>query len=199
MSQRKAKQARQAQQQAASPPSLWARHRNLLLGAAAALVVALVAAGAVIARDTGPAQAINVSTAGGAIELSGTDPVTGEAVSLASYAGTPVVLNIWGSWCHGCIEEAEDLREFTAAHPEVQMIGIDLQDTKSAAKEFYEEWRWTHPSVFDPDGAISFRLGLQGTPTTFFLDENHRIVTQIVGATDRAGFEQGLQAALAAS
>lgn len=196
MSQRKAKQARRARQEAAAPPSFWTRRQRPLVGVAAALVVVLVAIGAVVARGTGPAQAIAVDTSGGAIQLTGTDPITNEPVSLADYAGKPVVLNVWGSWCHGCIEEAEDLREFTEAHPEMQMIGIDLQDTKSAAREFYEEWRWTHPSVFDPDGAISFRLGLQGTPTTFFLDENHHIVTKIVGATDRAGFERGLEAAL---
>jgi peroxiredoxin len=128
------------------------------------------------------------------VSFSGTDPITGDTVSLADYSGTPVVLNVWGSWCPGCVAEAEDLRRFAADHPEVQVIGIDLQDSVGAAKEFYERWRWTHPSVFDPDGEISFSLGLQGTPSTFFLDRQHRIVTRIVGVTDYAGFEQGLEA-----
>jgi hypothetical protein len=37
---------------------------------------------------------------------------------------------------------------------------------------------------------------LQGTPSTFFLDREHRIVSRIVGETDLAGFERGLDAAL---
>jgi hypothetical protein len=49
--------------------------------------------------------------------------------------------------------------------------------------------------VFDPDGEISYSLGLQGTPSTFFLDRDHRIASRIVGETDYAGFEQGLEAA----
>jgi thiol-disulfide isomerase/thioredoxin len=96
----------------------------------------------------------------------------------------PVVINVWGSWCPGCIAEAEDLGRFAADHPEVQVAGVDLQDSGEAAKDFYERWRWTHPSVFDPDGEISFALGLQGTPSTFFLDRQHRIVSRIVGETD---------------
>ena len=133
------------------------------------------------------------------MSFSGSDPITGERVSLDRYAGTPVVINVWGSWCPGCIAEAEDLRRFAADHPEVQVVGVDLQDSRDAANDFYERWRWTHPSVFDPDGEISFSLGLQGAPSTFFLDREHRIVSRIVGETDYAGFERGLEAALEAS
>jgi thiol-disulfide isomerase/thioredoxin len=156
--------------------------------------VAVLAAGIVVARGTGAAEPVAVG-GGDAVSFSGADPITGEQVSLERYAGRPVVINVWGSWCPGCIAEAEDLRRFAADHPEVQVVGVDLQDSKDAARGFYERWRWTHPSVFDPDGEISYSLGLQGTPSTFFLDRRHRIVTRIVGETDYAGFERGLEAA----
>lgn len=161
-------------------------------------LVAVLGVGIVVARGTGAAGPI-VEQSGGAVSFSGSDPITGKRVSLDDYAGKPVVINVWGSWCPGCIAEAEDLRRFAADHPEVQLIGVDLQDTRGAAREFYARWRWTHPSVFDPDGEISFSLGLQGTPSTFFLDREHRIVSRIVGETDYAGFERGLEAAVAES
>ena len=161
----------------------------------AALVTAIVAIGAFTARGTGAADPI-VEDGGDAVSFSGEDPITGKPVSLEDYAGKPLVINVWGSWCPGCIAEAEDLRRFAEDHPEVQLIGVDLQDTDSGAKEFYEDWDWTHPSVFDPSGEISFSLGLQGTPTTFFTDSQHRIVTRIVGETDYDGFVQGLETAL---
>lgn len=146
-------------------------------------LVAVLGAGIVVARGTGAAEPIAAS-GGETISFSGADPVTGEPVSLGDYFGKPVVINVWGSWCPGCSAEAEDLRRFADDHPDVQVLGIDLQDTKDAAKAFYERWRWTHPSVFDPDGEISFSLGLQGTPSTFFLDRKHRMVSRIVGETD---------------
>jgi thiol-disulfide isomerase/thioredoxin len=174
------------------------RDRRAWAVAVALPLVAVLATGIVVARGTGAAEPIAART-GDAVSFSGSDPITGERVSLDGYAGKPVVINVWGSWCPGCIAEAEDLRRFAEDHPEVQVIGVDLQDSRDAAKDFYERWRWTHPSIFDPDGEISFSLGLQGTPSTFFLDREHRIVTRIVGETDYAGFERGLEAALEAS
>lgn len=166
--------------------------------AGVAVLAGVLVIGVLAARGTGAAEPIFQRDAD-SVSFSGTDPVTGQQVSLSDYAGRPLVINVWGSWCPGCAVEAEDLRRFAEDHPEVQLIGVDLQDSRSAAKAFYERYGWTHPSVFDPDGTISFSLGLQGTPTTFFTDREHRIVTRIVGETDYAGFAQGLEAALGAS
>jgi len=199
VSQRKARELRRSSTNESPDFTRGRRRRSTVIAiVAAASVVALVAAGVFVARDTGPAQAVS-STSGSSVSFSGEDPITGKNVSLADYAGKPVVINVWGSWCEGCIAEAVDLRTFVERHPEVQMIGVDLQDTKDAARAFYARWGWRHPGVFDPRGEISASLGLQGTPTTFFLDREHRIVTRIVGATDLAGFERGLQEALSPS
>ena len=201
MSQRRARRARQTATEGGASESrlrrlLEDRRTWLVVGAAA--VVAVLAIGIVVARGTGAAEPI-AAQSGDTVSLSGSDPITGKRVSLDDYDGKPVVINVWGSWCPGCSAEAEDLRRFGEDHPEVQLIGVDLQDSKAAAKDFYERWRWTHPSVFDPDGEISFSLGLQGTPSTFFLDREHRIVARIVGETDYAGFEKGLESTLAAN
>ena len=170
--------------------------RRLWAGVGVVVLVAVLAVGIAVARRTGAAEPVSARSEE-TVTFSGSDPITGKRVSLDDYLGMPVVINVWGSWCPGCIAEAEDLRRFAADHPEVQVVGVDLQDTKGAARAFYERWRWTHPSVFDPDGEISFSLGLHGTPSTFFLDREHRIVSRIVGETDLAGFERGLDAALA--
>jgi thiol-disulfide isomerase/thioredoxin len=132
-------------------------------------------------------------------DLLGEDPITGEEVALADFGGKPVVINVWASWCPGCIEEAVDLREFAADHPDVVVLGIDFQDTVQGARDFYRRWDWTHPSIFDSAGTQTAALGLFGMPTTFFLDREHRIAARVVGATDRAGFEHGLQLATRAS
>ena len=106
------------------------------------------------------------------------------------------MINIWASWCPGCIAEAEDLRRFAAAHPEAQVIGLDIQDSRAGARDFYRQWGWAWPSVFDPSGELAARLGLQGLPTTLFLDEEHRVVARIVGEGNFDGFEEGLAQAV---
>jgi thiol-disulfide isomerase/thioredoxin len=176
--------------------------------AIAAVLAAVVAVGIVLASGgdggslgTTPSAAAppRASDLRPAPDLSGVDPVTGKDVSLADFRGKPVVVNIWASWCPGCNEEAADLRRFAAAHPEAVVLGIDFQDTRAGAKDFYRRGGWTHASIWDVAGTQTAALGLQGLPTTYFLTADHRIAAQVVGASDFAGFEQGLAAAKRAS
>jgi hypothetical protein len=72
---------------------------------------------------------------------------------------------------------------------------VSTSGTPVAMRAFYRRWRWRHPSIFDPSGELAARLALQGLPSTFVLDTEHRIVSRIVGATDLAGFEDALRQA----
>jgi cytochrome c biogenesis protein CcmG, thiol:disulfide interchange protein DsbE len=129
--------------------------------------------------------------------VAGPDVRTGRQISLGDYRGKPVVINFWGSWCGGCLIEAHDLVAFAKAHPAVPLIGVDTEDSKSSAREFYRRYGFTHPSIFDPQGAIGKRLRLKGLPSTLFLDRRHRIVATVAGTGTRAKFEAGLRLALA--
>jgi thiol-disulfide isomerase/thioredoxin len=171
--------------------------RRLILAAVVAAVAAVLIVGALLARDTGPAPAVSSSRAADSVTVEGTDVLTGDELSLARFAGKPVVLTIWASWCPGCNAEARTLAAFAEAHPEAGFFGVDFQDGKGAARSFYRRYDWRFPSVFDPDGTIAYELGLQGTPTTIFLDAEHREVARIVGETDEEGLANGLKQATA--
>jgi thiol-disulfide isomerase/thioredoxin len=170
--------------------------RRLAAGGALVVLLAVVVAGIVVARDTGGAPAVATGT-GPVIRLAGPDPVTGARVDLARFAGKPVVLNVWASWCAGCNEEAADLARLAREHPEAQVVGLDIDDTREGARAFYRRWGWRHPSIFDPNGKLAAKLALQGLPSTYVLDAEHRVVSRIVGATDLAGFEEALERATA--
>jgi thiol-disulfide isomerase/thioredoxin len=200
VSRRRARQKRRRQQAKASTSRrVSARNwKSIGLAAGGAALVAALAVGLFVVKGTGSAQPIAQkapSSSGGGLSLAGRNPITGKEVSLASFRGKPVVLNIWASWCTGCRAEARDLERFAKDHPEAQIVGLDTQDNSSAAKAFYSEFGWAHPSIEDTNGAIADKLGLQGLPTTLFLDARGRIVSRIVGASSYAGFTQGLQAA----
>jgi thiol-disulfide isomerase/thioredoxin len=179
------------------------RWKLVAVAATGASVAAVVATGIVLAGRDGGSEAATPAAASpraagdlrSAPALGGVDPITGEDVSLADFRGKPVVVNVWASWCPGCNDEAADLRRFAAAHPEAVVLGIDFQDTKAGARDFYRRWGWTHPSIWDVSGTLTAALGLQGLPTTYFLTPEHRIAAQVVGASNFAGFEQGLEAA----
>jgi thiol-disulfide isomerase/thioredoxin len=203
MSGRKAKQSRREQIAAPRRRRRLTERRLALTAAMIAIVVAVVGGFAIAhKRDRGassqaePALSGAVSqVSGDAPALHGRDPITGRQVSFAQFAGKPVVLNVWASWCTGCNQEAADLARFAASHPGA-LLGVDTQDTTGGARAFYRKWRWHHPSISDPSGSLSARLAVTGLPTTYFLDRRHRIAGKIVGAGNLAEFEQGLRLAL---
>lgn len=169
------------------------RRARLYTTAVVGAVVALVGVGTFVALGTGPAAPVATPERDGPqVRLSGPDVFTGETVDLADFAGRPVVINIWASWCSGCNAEAKDVAAFAAANPGVAVVGVDFQDTPDGARDFYDRHGWELVSIADPDGRLSFELGLRGTPTTIFLDAEHREAARIVGETDLAGLEEGL-------
>jgi cytochrome c biogenesis protein CcmG/thiol:disulfide interchange protein DsbE len=169
--------------------------RRLALTAAAALVAGVVVVGLLVARDAGPAQPSGSAPSGPWLELSGVDPITGRNVDLGRFEGKAVVINFWASWCPGCYAEAGELASFAGKHPEIGVVGINLQDTRRGARDFYRQFDWTFPSIADPNGELAAKARLQGMPTTIFLDSDHREATRIVGETNEAGFEAGLRKA----
>lgn len=179
---------------------VWSKRALAITGAWVALG-ALVAAGLSVAggvRGAGvaePVAAVGRGLAVAAPPLRGRDPITGRYVSLAQFAGRPVVVNVWASWCPGCNREASAMARFAASHPGVQVLGIDMQDTVAGARGFYRKWGWHQPSIADPSGTLAASLAVTGLPTTLFLNSQHRIVARIVGASNLAGFDRGLRMA----
>jgi len=61
----------------------------------------------------------------------------GEHVSLAAYAGRPVVVNFFASWCVPCKKETPLLaRFFGMSHGRIVMIGVDVNDAMAAPVSF---------------------------------------------------------------
>ena len=180
MSGRKAKQLHKEQVPAPGRQRRLSERRLALAAAAIAIVVAVVGGFAIANKRNGrpsnealsaPAGAVSQAS-GNAPSLHGRDPITGREVSLAQFAGRPVVLNVWASWCTGCNQEAADLARFAVSHANARVLGVDTQDTTGGARAFYRKWHWRHPSIADPSGSLSAQLAVTGLPTTYFLDRN---------------------------
>jgi thiol-disulfide isomerase/thioredoxin len=198
---RKAKQARREHPRDSQRRRRLTERRFAYVAATVALVVAVVGGFAIAGKRSGGSARGSSSdavrrTRSDVPSIRGRDPITGRQVDLAQFAGRPVVVNVWASWCTGCNQEAADLARFAASHPGAQVLGVDTQDSSGGARAFYRKWHWRHPSVADPSGSLSSRLAVTGLPTTYFLDRRHRVVAKIVGAGNLAEFEQGLRLAL---
>jgi thiol-disulfide isomerase/thioredoxin len=140
--------------------------RRALLALLAGAVTLLVVAGVLVAGNDNEASVVSAERLASAPPVAGEDPITGKQVGLEAFEGRLVVINVWASWCPPCHDEAPDLARFARAHPEAQLLGIDIKDAKGPARAFYRKYGWRHPSIFDPTGEKAASLGLQGQPLT---------------------------------
>lgn len=119
--------------------------------------------------------------------------VQGGSYNLSTRTGKPTVVNFFASWCGACKREATDLAAFAAAHPEVQFLGVAVNDQAPDTQAFLTKYGLHYPVVMDPNGTISADWGVVGIPHTFFLDKSGKEQASIVGAASLAQFEQDLK------
>ena len=114
-------------------------------------------------------------------------------VTLAAYAGLPVIINFFASWCVPCRKETPLLaRYYRAAHGTVDMLGIDSNDSQAAAVTFARQAGVGYPLAYDPVAKAAGAFGVMELPQTFFLDARHRIVDRVFGGVTAAGLAKGV-------
>ncbi len=117
----------------------------------------------------------------------------GQQVSLADYAGQPLIVNFFASWCDPCKQETPLLARFyRAEHGKVALVGLDENDIMSHALSFTRAEGVTYPVGWDPQVAAASAYGVSALPQTFFLDARHRIVDRVFGAVTLADLSKGI-------
>ena len=106
--------------------------------------------------------------------------------------GTPVVVNLWASWCEPCEREMPMLSQAARAHPDVQFLGVDTLDAREGAEEFIAEYGVPFPSLFDPDGVIRTDLDSFGLPVTVFFDADGNQVAKVDGELSQTTLDEHL-------
>ncbi|MCM8556714.1 redoxin domain-containing protein [Sphingomicrobium sediminis] len=83
--------------------------------------------------------------------------------------GEPRLINLFGSWCRPCIDEAPLFEELAEAG--IPIDGIVVRDTPEAVADFLA--RYGDPFARagdDPDSQAMLALGATGVPETFLVD-----------------------------
>lgn len=108
--------------------------------------------------------------------------------------GTPVVVNLWASWCEPCKREMPRLASAAGEHHDVQFVGVSSLDSREGAESFIAELSVPFPSLFDPDGAIRTELAGVGLPVTVFFDAEGTQIAKIDGELSQSVLDAQLAA-----
>ena len=115
-------------------------------------------------------------------------------VTLSQFAGKPVVLNFWASWCPPCRKEMPALAA-TARRLQgnVAFVGIDTNDQHGAALSFASQTGVKYPLAFDPHASAANNYGVYGLPTTFFISAQGKLLGRQVGGKTAQRLDQLIQ------
>jgi cytochrome c biogenesis protein CcmG/thiol:disulfide interchange protein DsbE len=165
-------------------------NRRTLVTVLALIALVAVVAVAVVARAGTPA-----ASATPAPPLTGTT-LQRQDFDLALHRGKPTVVNFFASWCPACASEAADVAAFAEAHPDVNVVGVAINDKRADVERFVYDYRLPYTIVLDPKSVNADAWGVNGIPATFFLDDQGRTASSIVGAATRDQFEEKLKTIL---
>jgi thiol-disulfide isomerase/thioredoxin len=102
----------------------------------------------------------------------------GTDATFADYAGRPLVVNFWASWCPSCVAELSaafrPVQE--ALGNEVAFLGLNIQDERDKAVELITETMVLFDLAEDPQGDLYVELGGLGMPFTVFIAANGEVV-----------------------
>lgn len=141
----------------------------------AILLVAINGAQHALAQ-TAPAPALTLTT------------VDGQKFRLSDLRGKIVLVNFWATTCAICLVERPELvQTYLQYRPKgLEILAIAMPyDTTELIKRHRAKYPMPFPIVWDRDGDIAHLFGdVPGTPTTFIVDRNGRLVSKTVGRLD---------------
>lgn len=116
----------------------------------------------------------------------------GKAMSLESFRGKAILLNLWATWCAPCRHEMPALdrlqAELGSADFEVVAVNIDTRNPEKP-KQFLEEVKVTHLAHYTDASAKIFQdlkaMGRAfGMPTTILMDKNGCELAYLAGPAE---------------
>ncbi len=95
----------------------------------------------------------------------------GDMRSIGSWAGKPMLVNFWATWCAPCLREIPMLKEFQTDNASLQVVGIAI-DRREPVLAFADEMQFNYPVLMGEAEAMSaasaFGVQFLALPFTVF-------------------------------
>lgn len=99
-------------------------------------------------------------------------------VTLGDFAGKPLVLHFWASWCPYCKKLQPGLENLvtTYAEQDLTVLGISFREDDGVLPQAVLKQRGLSFKTLIAGDSAAKIYGVRGTPTTFFIDRKGQIV-----------------------
>lgn len=119
----------------------------------------------------------------------------GRDVPMASFAGQPLVVNLWATWCPPCRREMPELARAQRAHKDVRFVFANQGETPGDVRAYLQAQGLQVDNVLlDRTGRLAKATGSPGMPTTLFFDTRGVLVERRLGQMSAATVAQALEA-----
>jgi cytochrome c biogenesis protein CcmG, thiol:disulfide interchange protein DsbE len=112
--------------------------------------------------------------------------------------GQPTVLSFFTTWCPYCRQQTPLLVETAARYESqgIRFVGIDVKEDPIAVENYVATYQIPYPVALDSSGVVANAYGVNGYPTTYFIDAQGRIHARHIGALAVEPLDQYLTALL---
>ena len=100
------------------------------------------------------------------------EDLAGVPTPLSNWAGKPLLVNFWATWCAPCLREIPLLKTFHGEHDSIDVIGIAVDRTEPVLDFVANEMQFNYPVLIGQatgyDAMAFFRNDAQVMPFTAF-------------------------------
>lgn len=123
----------------------------------------------------------------------------GNEFKLSDFAGKPVLINFWASWCTYCKAEMPDLDTVYGEYKDKVMFLIvnatdGQRETVETGNQYIADQGYAFPVYYDTDQSAVYAYGATSLPSTVFIDAEGYVYAGYRGALDADAFRENLDA-----
>jgi len=106
---------------------------------------------------------------------------------------TPILLNIWASWCAPCRKEHKFISKFANDY-HIKVYGLNYKDKPENAQKFLQKYGNPYSKVMnDSEGLTTLNWGIRGVPESFVINKQGKIIYRHTGEITAENFKDVLQ------
>ena len=122
--------------------------------------------------------------------------ISGEPFASDALGGRVVVYEFFAKWCVPCQRRLPEAQKLSADFPEVQFVGISLDERPQAASQQVARYRLRFPVIHDVGLSLSARFRVRELPAAIVVGGDGKVLWFGGPAQEDEDLRQAVQAAL---